>query len=78
MMNLMYENFPEAIDVCGDTVPIVTDFREYIKLIDMLSDSELSVSDKQFCILQYFKSTPGDFDEALGGLVDFVTMSKLR
>lgn len=78
MMNLMYENFPEAIDVCGDTVPIVTDFREYIKLIDMLADSELSVSDKQLCILQYFKSVPCDFDEALGGLVDFVTMSKLK
>ena len=78
MMNLMYENLPESIEVCGESVPIVTDFREYIKLIDMLSDSELSVSDKQFCILQYFKSTPGDFDEALGELVDFVTMSKLR
>ena len=78
MMNLMYENFPEAIDVCGDTVPIVTDFREYIKLIDMLADSELSVSDKQLCILQYFKSMPCDFDEALGGLGDFVTMSKLK
>ena len=78
MMNLMYENFPEAIDVCGDTVPIVTDFREYIKLIDMLADSELSVSDKQLCILQYFKSMPCDFDEALGGLVDFVKMSKLK
>lgn len=78
MMNLMYENFPEAIDVCGDIVPIVTDFREYIKLIDMLADSELSVSDKQLCILQYFKSMPCDFDEALGGLVDFVTMSKLK
>ena len=78
MMNLMYENLPESIEVCGESVPIVTDFREYIKLIDMMADSELSVVDKQLCIIQYFKSAPGNFDEALGGLVDFVTMSKLR
>ena len=78
MMNLMYENLPESIEVCGESVPIVTDFREYIKLIDMMADSELSAVDKQLCIIQYFKSAPGNFDEALGVLVDFVTMSKLR
>lgn len=37
-MNPLYEPFPDYVVVNDKRVRIVTDFREYIKLIDLLKD----------------------------------------
>lgn len=76
-MNLFYEDYPEVIEVGGEDIPIITDFREYIKLMDMLKDDSLSSQEKIYCLSQYFLVTPCDFASAMNALTDFITM-KLR
>lgn len=73
-MNLFYEKYPDSIEVCGKTIPIITDFREYVKLLDMLKDESLSTSDKALYLRQYFLVDPPDLSEALASLTDFITM----
>ncbi|MGN1165072.1 MAG: bacteriophage Gp15 family protein [Lachnospiraceae bacterium] len=77
-MNLMYEDLPESIVVSGEEIPIQTDFRDYVRLIDMLSDTELLPYEKKYLILQYFKKQPKDFEEAIEALTDFVIMGALK
>lgn len=76
-MNLFYENYPETISVNGTEIPIVTDFREYIKLLDMLKDDSLKSSEKVFFLNQYFLEEPDDFPKAISELTDFVTMEDM-
>lgn len=47
-MNLFYEEYPKTLEICGEPIPIVTDFREYIKLLDMIKDEEVSDEEKAF------------------------------
>lgn len=77
-MNLMYEDLPESIVVSGEEIPIQTDFRDYIRLIDMLGDTGLLPNEKKYLVLQYFKKRPKDFGEALDALTDFVVMGALK
>lgn len=77
-MNLFYEKLPEAIIVSGVTIPIITDFREYVKLIDMLNDDSVLPNEKYYFIMQYFKESPPDFLEALEKLIDFVMMTGMQ
>lgn len=77
-MNLFYQDFPESIVVDDRKIPIITDFREYVKLIDMLNDDEPSPAEKYQFIMQYFKEKPTDFIEALDQLVDFVMMADMQ
>ena len=76
--NLMYEDLPESIVVSGEQIPIHTDFRDYIRLIDMLGDTDLLPNEKKYLLLQYFKKQPKDFGEALDALTDFVVMGALK
>ena len=46
-MNPLYEPFPDYVTVKGKKVRIVTDFREYIKLIDLLKDDEVDETEKK-------------------------------
>lgn len=76
-MNPLYEPFPDYVVINGRKVRIVTDFREYIKLIDLLKDDEVDTVDKARLILQWFLDDPGeDFSECLQALSDFVTNYK--
>lgn len=73
-MNLFYEEYPESIVVNGECIPIITDFREYVKLMDMLKDDSLSSTEKIFFLNQYFLEPPSDFSEAMNALTDFIIM----
>ena len=73
-MNLFYEEYPTAVSVKGKEVPIITDFREYVKLIDMLKAEEPSSYEKMEFLLQYFIEPPEDFETAVEALTRFVTM----
>lgn len=77
-MNLFYEFYPNTIEVNGKDIPILTDFRDYVRLLDMLRDSELNPSEKYYLLQQYFLETPEDFKEALEALMDFITLAPLR
>ena len=73
-MNLFYEEFPDSIEISGQKIRIVTDFREYIKLLDMLKDDELSERDKIYILCEYFLDDVPDLEEAIGQLCLFVAM----
>lgn len=73
-MNLFYEDYPNTITVGGRDISIVTDFREYVKLIDMLKDDSLSSTEKMCFLSQYFLEVPDDFSEAMEKLTDFIIM----
>lgn len=73
-MNLFYEEYPTKIIVDGHEIPIITDFREYVRLMDMLKDDDLSFQEKICCLSQYFLETPSNFASAMNALTDFVTM----
>ncbi len=75
-MNLFYEDYPTAVCVEGREIPIVTDFREIIKLIDMLKTEDMNPREKMYFLLQYFQEQPEDFEKAVEALTDFVTMKE--
>lgn len=77
-MNLFYEEYPNKIIVDEEEIAIITDFREYIKLMDMLNDSKLLSHEKAYFLLQYFKEPPKDFSAAIDALIGFVLMDELQ
>ncbi len=76
-MNLFYEDYPTAVCVGGKDIPIITDFREIIKLTDMLRTKDLAYEEKMYLLQQYFQEPPEDFEKAVDALSDFVTMKEL-
>lgn len=77
-MNLFYEDYPTVLTVEDEFVPIITDFREYIKLLDMLNDEEVNGYEKMLFLRQYFLKEPKNMDEAISRLTDFVSMQELN
>lgn len=78
MMNLFYEDLPVTIQVCGESIPIVTDFREYIKLLDMLKDDDVSETERILLLNEYFLKEVLDIEEGINRLSDFVSMKALE
>lgn len=78
MMNLFYEDLPVTIQVCGESIPIVTDFREYIKLLDMLKDDDVSEMERILLLNEYFLKEVLDIEEGINRLSDFVSMKALE
>ena len=77
-MNLFYEDYPTVLKVKNEFIPIITDFREYIKLLDMLNDEEVNGYEKMLFLRQYFLKEPKNMDEAISRLTDFVSMQELN
>ena len=72
-MNLFYEEYPKALEVHGEFYPIITDFREYIRLLDMLKCKELNEIQRIMILGEYFL-TDISIDQAIHALTGFVTM----
>lgn len=73
-MNFFYEEFPKSVIVGGRDVEIITDFREYIRLIDMLADKNFNKKQKVQMISQYFLEDIIITPEAICALKDFAIM----
>lgn len=73
-MNLFYEEYPKVLEIHGEYVPIITDFREYIRLLDMLKCKDLTDVQKVMILQDYFLADISVDPEALRALTDFVTM----
>ena len=77
-MNSLYEAFPTSIDVLGIEYPIVTDFREWIKFMEMAEDEEIPLEIKLQCMLQYFiGEVPRDMQAAVHALREFLLANEL-
>ena len=72
-MNPLYEPFPDYVIANRKKVRIVTDFRAYIKLMDLLKDEDIEEAEKKQLLASWFLDDPGsDFEECLQALTDFV------
>lgn len=73
-MNLFYEEYPKVLEIHGEYVPIITDFREYIRLLDMLKCKDLNDVQKIMILKEYFLTDISIDATALRALTNFVTM----
>lgn len=73
-MNFFYEELPNTVNVKGENIKVITDFREYIRLLDMLKDQELDALQKFAIIQQYFLDDVVADKEAISALSCFITM----
>lgn len=73
-MNFFYESFPDTVSIRGEDVEIITDFREYIRLLDMLKCEELNTMQKTLILSQYFLDEIDVDQEAISALTAFVVM----
>jgi hypothetical protein len=64
-MNPLYEPFPDFITSNGWRYGIVTDFREWIRFSDMLSDGEISEEEKLLILPEYFLEPPESVDQGM-------------
>lgn len=76
-MNLFYEDYPSFIRSGGEVIPIRTDFRDYIRLMDTLRSKEVTDQEKAEFICSFFLKIPPDVGEAIGKLMDFINMDAL-
>ena len=51
-MNLFYEAYPMSVCVGGKEIPIITDFREIVRLIDLLKAEDIEPREKMYFLLQ--------------------------
>lgn len=73
-MNFLYEKFPDYVLIEEKKYKVVTDFREYIKLLDLLRDDEIETIDKADLVMMWFLDIPEvDFSTCLKALSDFMT-----
>ena len=73
-MNFFYETFLDTVNIHGEDVAIITDFREYIRLLDMLKCEELDAMQKKLLLAQYFLDEIEVDKEAISALTAFVVM----
>lgn len=73
-MNLFYEEYPKVLEVHGEFYPIITDFGEYIRLLDMLKCKELNEIQRIMILGKYFLTDISIDQEAIHALTGFVTM----
>lgn len=76
-MNLFYEAFPDTVNIHEKDIPIITDFREYVRLLDMLKCDELSDLQKRIILGEYFLAEIPVDQEAISALTSFVTMERI-
>ena len=73
-MYFFYEAFPDTVHVHGEDIAIITDFREYIRLMDMLKCDELNSAQKAALLSEYFLDDISIDEEAISALTEFVIM----
>lgn len=78
MLNVLYEQFPEHVIVDDKRYRITTDFREWIKLISLIEDDEISWQMRAQLMMQWYTDEiPDDIEAAIYALGDFLTAKDL-
>lgn len=78
MTNVLYEKFPEAVNVHGTDYAIETDFREWIRFAELAEDDSVPWQIQvQLMLGWYLDEVPDDLEEAIRALGDFLVARKL-
>lgn len=75
-MNFLYDDFPNYTVVKGNKYEVVTDFRNYIQLTEILREKALTDEEKWFFIINsFYKNVPNeDGLDLIEGIIAFATM----
>lgn len=75
-MNLMYDNLPESVFVNGKEYGIVTDFRDWIRFIDIATDEDISDEERLKLYKMYFTDgAPFNLSSGIKALIGFYICS---
>lgn len=78
-MNILFQNFPDTVDVNGREYPVVTDFREWIKLHEFLKEVDTFTPEILRMILDwYVDEVPRDIEAAILALEEFLAAEELQ
>lgn len=65
-MNILVDDFPDAVEIAGEIIPIDTDFRTAIRIILAFEDPELTIAEKQAVLISnLFLEPPPDLGQAI-------------
>lgn len=79
MINILFEELPDAVEVSGKFYKIATDFRDWIAFFDMMSDSEFDQKQKLLTALTWFANEiPPNIADSYNALIDFASCSGIR
>ena len=79
MINILFEELPDAVEVSGKFYKIATDFRDWIAFFDMMSDNEIDQKQKMLTALSWFpEKIPDNLTEAFNALTDFASCSGIK
>lgn len=72
-MNMIIDALPDTVRVCGENVPVRTDFRVWLMLEQLLSDDDLTQAERVPLALNlvYLDKTYKDINEAVNALIWF-------
>ncbi len=79
-MNLLYDAYPKSVVLCGRTLDIITDYKDWLRFYDMMRDLECSEKEKLETLLQFYLTpVPAEaVSEMHKPLIDFFVMRKAR
>ena len=79
MINILFEELPDAVEVSGKFYKIATDFRDWIAFFDMMADKNFEQRQKMLTALQWFSGEiPPNIVDAYNALIDFAACSGIR
>ena len=74
-MNILFEEFPDSVFVNGENYQIETDFREWIRFIQLVEDDEVPWQIKCQLMMQWYTDgMPDDLEGAVYALGGFLEM----
>ncbi len=78
-MNLLYEKFPDSVELSGKDYPIYTDFKNWLKFFDMLEEKGLSEQEKMLLALRWFQEpiSPELWNEGIQALIRFAIRGEI-
>ena len=78
-MNVLFEPFPDSVEVDGQQYPVVTDFREWIKLHELFMNvQKFSIHELHMILEWYEYEQPENKVKAVRALQDFLLANELN
>lgn len=77
-MNILYESLPDFVMIRGNRYRIITDFREWIKFLELAVDETVPIMKKAELMFQWYIDRPDRIDEdTLNALFAFAKAEEL-
>lgn len=79
MINVLYDTLPDYVEISGKRYPVITDFREWIRLAELVDDDSVpDVVKVRLLLMWYTGDVPEELESAINALGDFLIGSGLR